>query len=133
MKRFRRKFSKEFKLTVLRRIAAGESVNEVARALEMDPRDVRRWRRELSTHGERAFSGQGQKRPPPSREAELARGEEVDTEASTKGPSLWRTDFPLRFPQSKSLPTGNSSGCRSPRSGKVRSVNRLAGREGFSR
>ncbi len=73
MKKSRRKFGKEFKLTVLRRIAVGESVNEVARALEMDPSDVRRWRRELSTHGERAFSGQGQKRPPPSREAELER------------------------------------------------------------
>ena len=59
MKKSRRKFGKEFKLTVLRRIAAGESVNEVARALEMDPSDVRRWRRELSTQGERAFTSQG--------------------------------------------------------------------------
>ena len=55
MRKSRRKFGKEFKLTVLCRIAAGESVNEVARALEMDPSDVRRWRRELSTHGERAL------------------------------------------------------------------------------
>ncbi len=30
MKKFRRKFGKEFKLTALRRIEAGESVNEVA-------------------------------------------------------------------------------------------------------
>ena len=71
MKKFRRKFGKEFKLTALRRIEAGESVNEVARALEMDPSDVRRWRRELSTQGERAFSGQGHKRGRPNREAEL--------------------------------------------------------------
>ena len=73
MKQSRRKFSKECKLTALRRIEAGESVNEVARALEMDPSDVRRWRRELSRHGERAFGGRGQKRGQPSREAELER------------------------------------------------------------
>ena len=45
MKKSRRKFSKEFKLTALRHIWGGESVNEVARALEMDASDVRRWRR----------------------------------------------------------------------------------------
>ena len=73
MKKSRRKFGKEFQLTALRRIEAGESVNEVARALEMDPSDVRRWRREWSTQGERAFCGQGHKRGQPSREAELER------------------------------------------------------------
>ena len=56
MKKFRRKFSKEFKLTALRRLEAGESVNEVARALSMDASAVRRWRREWSTQGAPAKS-----------------------------------------------------------------------------
>ena len=55
----RRKFTKEFKQTAVRRLNAGQSVGEVARALEVHPSDLHRWRRELQTHGERAFGGAG--------------------------------------------------------------------------
>src|SRR5690242_12979562 len=58
----RRKFSKEFKQTAVRRLESGQSVAEVARALEVHPSDLQRWRRELRDHGERAFSGAGKKR-----------------------------------------------------------------------
>ena len=69
----RRKFTKEFKQTAVRRLDGGQSVGEVARALEVHPTDLQRWRRELQEHGERAFSGAGRKRAEQSRVAELER------------------------------------------------------------
>jgi len=41
----RRKFTKEFKQTAVRRLESGQSVAEVARALEVHPGDLHRWRR----------------------------------------------------------------------------------------
>lgn len=69
----RRKFSKEFKQAAVRRLQAGQSAAEIARALEVHPSDLHRWRRELDEHGERAFSGVGKKRAEESRVAELER------------------------------------------------------------
>ena len=69
----RRKFTKEFKQMAVRRLDGGQSVGEVARALEVHPTDLQRWRRELQEHGERAFSGAGRKRAEQSRVAELER------------------------------------------------------------
>ena len=69
----RRKFTKEFKLTAVRRLDSGQSMAEVARALEVNPSELHRWRRELHEHGERAFRGVGKKRAEESRVAELER------------------------------------------------------------
>lgn len=69
----RRKFTKEFKLTAIRRLQGGQSVAEVARALEVHPSELHRWRHELEDHGEKAFSGVGNKRAEESRVAELER------------------------------------------------------------
>ena len=69
----RRKFSKEFKQTAINRLNSGQTAAEVARALEVHPSDLHRWRRELQEHGERAFSGVGKKRAEASRVAELER------------------------------------------------------------
>ena len=69
----RRKFSKEFKQTAVRRLQSGQSAAEVARALEVHPSDLHRWRRELDEFGERAFRGVGNKRAEESRVAELER------------------------------------------------------------
>ena len=69
----RRKFTKEFKQTAVRRLESGQSIAEVARALEVNPSDLHRWRRELREYGERAFSGVGKKRAEESRVAELER------------------------------------------------------------
>ena len=71
--RSRRKFSKDFKQTAVRRLESGQSVAEVARALEVHPSDLHRWQRELREHGERAFSGVGKKRAEESLVAELER------------------------------------------------------------
>jgi transposase len=69
----RRKFTKEFKQTAVRRLQSGQSIAEVARALEVNPSELHRWRRELQEHGERAFSGVGKTRGEESRVAELER------------------------------------------------------------
>ena len=58
----RRKFSREFKQTAVRQLAGGKSAAEVARALEVHPSDLYRWRRELEEHGADAFIGAGRKR-----------------------------------------------------------------------
>ena len=69
----RRKFSKDFKQEAVTRLNGGQSLAEVARALEVHPSDLHRWRRELEDHGARAFSGAGKKRAEESRVAELER------------------------------------------------------------
>jgi transposase-like protein len=55
------------------RLRAGQSAAELARVLEVNPGDLYRWRRELDEYGERAFSGNGQKRAEEDRTAELER------------------------------------------------------------
>ena len=69
----RRKFSKDFKQAAVTRLNGGQSVAEVARALEVHPSDLHRWRRELQDYGACAFSGGGKKRAEESRVAELER------------------------------------------------------------
>lgn len=69
----RRKFSREFKQTAIGQMAGGKSAAEVARALEVHPSDLYRWRRELDEHGTEAFTGAGRKRADEDRVAELER------------------------------------------------------------
>lgn len=69
----RRKFSSEVKQKAVREMAAGKSAAQVARALEVHPSDLYRWRRELEEHGTNAFSGVGRKRADEDRTAELER------------------------------------------------------------
>ena len=69
----RRKFTKEFKEAAVRRLDAGASMAEVARACELNPNVLHRWRRELQDFGAKAFAGYGQRRAEESRIAELER------------------------------------------------------------
>lgn len=69
----RRKFSKEVKLTAVRRVQAGESVMRLARELEVNPSDLYRWCRESQEFGAEAFAGPGRARREPDRAAELER------------------------------------------------------------
>ena len=71
--KLRRKFTKEFKEAAVRRVNGGQSLAEVARALEVHPADVHRWRSELQEHGERAFLGSGNRRAEQDKIAELER------------------------------------------------------------
>jgi len=68
-----RKFTKEFKQEAVRRVNSGQSLSEVARAIEVHPADIHRWRRELQEHGTLAFQGSGHKRVEESKVADLER------------------------------------------------------------
>jgi transposase-like protein len=71
----RRKFTKQFKLAAVARLNSGQTIAEVARALEVHPTMVCRWREQLRDRGEdAAFPGRGNgKQQEESRIAELER------------------------------------------------------------
>jgi transposase-like protein len=69
----RRKFTREFKEEAVRRLGLGVSLAEVARACEVNPNVLHRWRRELRDYGAKAFAGNGQRRADESQVAELER------------------------------------------------------------
>jgi len=69
----RRKFTKEFKEAAVRRLELGASLAEVARACEVNPNVLHRWKRELREHGTKAFLGNGRDRADENRIAELER------------------------------------------------------------
>lgn len=66
-------FTKEFKLAAVQRLEQGVSMGEVARALEVNPNVLHRWRREVQEFGVKAFAGNGQGRAEESRVIELER------------------------------------------------------------
>lgn len=64
MRQRRRSFSEEFKREAVRLVRQeGQSLSSVARDLELDPKMLRRWRRELEQDGESAFPGNGHQKP----------------------------------------------------------------------
>ena len=69
----RRQFTKEFKLAAIRRLEQGVSMAEVARALEVNPNVLHRWRREFRTGPGNALPGYGKQRWAEGRIAELER------------------------------------------------------------
>jgi transposase len=73
MAKSRRKFTKEFKEEAVRRLDLGASLAEVARACEVSPNVLHRWRRETQAYGPKAFAGNGQRRAEEARVAELER------------------------------------------------------------
>jgi transposase len=73
MSQFRRNFTKEFKEAAIRRLQLGASVAEVARACEVNPNVLHRWRRELREQGAHAFSGNGKSRAEENQVAALER------------------------------------------------------------
>jgi len=58
----RRVFSKESKAAAVRSLEMGASATEVARALQVNPNVVHRWRREAWRFGAQAFGGYGNSR-----------------------------------------------------------------------
>ena len=78
----RRQFTKEFKLAAVRRLEQGVSIAEAARALEVGPNVLQRWRREFRQGTGNAFPGNGKQRWSEGRIAELER--------KGKGPAVRR-------------------------------------------
>ena len=69
----RRQFTKEFKLAAIQRLEMGASVAEVARAFEVNPNVLHRWRREFRKGPANAFPGLGKRRWEEGRVAQLER------------------------------------------------------------
>jgi transposase len=69
----RRMFSKEFKEAAVRRLELGASIGEVARACEVNPNVLHRWKRELRDYATKAFAGNGKSRAEENHVAELER------------------------------------------------------------
>jgi transposase len=69
----RRLFTKEFKLAAVRRLEQGVAIAEAARALEVNPNVLHRWRREFREGTGNAFPGNGKQRWSEGRIAELER------------------------------------------------------------
>ena len=69
----RRMFTKEFKLAAVQRLERGSSMGEVARALEVNPNVLQRWRHEFRQAPGNAFPGNWQRRWSEGRVAELER------------------------------------------------------------
>jgi transposase len=69
----RRMYTKEFKLAAVQRLEQGVSLGEVARALEVNPNVLHRWRREIRQEPGNAFPGNGKQRWSEGRIAELER------------------------------------------------------------
>ena len=69
----RRMFTKEFKLAAVRRLEQGVTIGEAARALEVNPNVLHRWRREFRTGPGNVFPGNGKQRWAEGRIAELER------------------------------------------------------------
>ena len=69
----RRTFNREFKLQAVRRLEMGVPVAELARALEVNPNVLHRWRREQQQGPGNSFPGHGKRRWPEGRIAELER------------------------------------------------------------
>lgn len=58
----RRQYTKEFKLSALQRLEMGASMAEVARAFEVNPNVLHRWRREFRQGPGNVFPGFGKRR-----------------------------------------------------------------------
>jgi len=69
----RRQFTREFKLKAVQRLGTGASVAEVARAFEVDPNVLHRWRREFRQGPGNAFPGLGKRRWEEAQVAQLER------------------------------------------------------------
>src|ERR1700686_5877465 len=69
----RRKFTKEMKLAAVRQLEMGSSAAEVARAFEINPNVLHRWRKEFRHGPGNAFPGTGKRRWEETRVAQLER------------------------------------------------------------
>ena len=69
----RRKFTREFKLGAVQKLEMGASMAEVARAFDVNPSVVQRWRREFRQGPGNSFPGLGKRRWEQNRVVELER------------------------------------------------------------
>lgn len=73
MKKTRRRYDREFKISVVAELESGKPVAQIAREYGIHPGLPSRWRDELAENPETAFSGNGNKYKDKARIAELER------------------------------------------------------------
>jgi transposase len=62
MGRVRRKHPREFKIEAVRKLQSGEvTLSELARRINVSPRDLSEWREEVEAKGENVFPGHGKR------------------------------------------------------------------------
>ena len=69
----RRRFTKEFKIKILREVAGGKSLAQASREYQLHPNTIRDWRKQHDRYGQRAFLGNGNAYKDEARIAELER------------------------------------------------------------
>ena len=73
MKKTRRRYDREFKISVIAELEGGKPLAQVAREHGIHPSLPCRWKNELAENPERAFSGNGKRYKYEARIAELER------------------------------------------------------------
>ena len=68
-----RRYSREFKLQVIRELDLGKSLAQTGREHGIHPNVIFKWRKELEEYGGKAFAGQGRTYKTEARIAELER------------------------------------------------------------
>jgi transposase len=74
MKKARRKFSKEFKISVLRELQSGKTHAELCRKYDIHPSLLGKWKTQFDKDPKSAFSGNGK---PSSQDAKIAELERI--------------------------------------------------------
>jgi transposase len=69
----RRRFTREFKLEVVKEVEAGKSVAQAAREHQIHPHLITRWRSETARYADKSFAGNGNRYKDEARVAELER------------------------------------------------------------
>lgn len=69
----RRTFTREMKLAAVQRLETGSTIAEVARAYEVNPNVLHRWRQEFRNGPGNAFPGMGKRRWDEAQQAKLER------------------------------------------------------------
>lgn len=69
----RRKFTREFKLKVIREVEAGKSQSQAAREYMLSDTAIYKWRQQLAKYPEQAFAGNGNSYTDEARLQELER------------------------------------------------------------
>lgn len=69
----RRKYSREFKIKLMREIEIGTSIASLSRQYNIHPTQIQSWKRTFKKYGDRAFQGNGKVYTDEARIAELER------------------------------------------------------------
>ena len=73
MKKIRRRYDRDFKISILAELEAGKPLAQVAREYSIHPSLPCRWKTKLAENPERAFKGNGNKYKDQAKIAELER------------------------------------------------------------